>query len=227
MDVESKTYVEAVELFNRGWRHHDKPLPQVYDVVQVVFPEPIFKPYLDYREKVKRALRSRPKLRLERFLFHGTCRACLLGEGSKNARLCSLDECSMCSILRSSFDLSKCGSRNTFKRFGDGIYTTTCSSKADDYVENTSGDAHLRVLIICRVVVGNTFRHYVNAPQYVKPPSGYHSVTGEPGWDLNYQETVCYREDAIRPAFIIVYGDTPKLPVDEQLGSPYELVARP
>ena len=28
--------------------------------------------------------------------------------------------------------------------------------------------------------------------------------------DLNYEETVVYENDAIRPAFLIVYGDTPQ-----------------
>jgi hypothetical protein len=34
-------------------------------------------------------------------------------------------------------------------------------------------------------------------------------VLGEPGGDLNYEETVVYDNDAIRPAFLIVYGDHP------------------
>lgn len=32
-------------------------------------------------------------------------------------------------------------------------------------------------------------------------------VVGEPGADLNYEETVVYDNDAIRPAFLIVYGE--------------------
>ena len=34
-------------------------------------------------------------------------------------------------------------------------------------------------------------------------------VIGEPGVDLNYEETVVYDNDAIRPAFLVVYGDIP------------------
>jgi hypothetical protein len=33
-----------------------------------------------------------------------------------------------------------------------------------------------------------------------------HKVIGEPGVDLNYEETVVYDNDAIRPAFLVVYG---------------------
>jgi hypothetical protein len=35
-------------------------------------------------------------------------------------------------------------------------------------------------------------------------------VVGEPGVDLNYEETVVYRNDAIRPAYLVVYGDPPR-----------------
>lgn len=34
-------------------------------------------------------------------------------------------------------------------------------------------------------------------------------VFGEPGADLNYEETVVYSNDAVRPAYLIVYADSP------------------
>jgi hypothetical protein len=34
-------------------------------------------------------------------------------------------------------------------------------------------------------------------------------LLGEPGEDLNYQEHVVYRNDAIRPAYLVVYRDVP------------------
>jgi hypothetical protein len=37
-------------------------------------------------------------------------------------------------------------------------------------------------------------------------------ILGVPGEDLNYEETVVYNNDAIRPAFLIVYGDAPPVP---------------
>lgn len=33
-------------------------------------------------------------------------------------------------------------------------------------------------------------------------------VIGEPGVDLNYEETVVYTNDAIRPAYVVVYGES-------------------
>lgn len=54
-------------------------------------------------------VRARNEAGNEKLLFHGTNRACLLGETSRNILLCGLKECYLCSILRSSFDIKKCG----------------------------------------------------------------------------------------------------------------------
>jgi hypothetical protein len=35
-------------------------------------------------------------------------------------------------------------------------------------------------------------------------------VFGEPGADLNYEETVVYSNEAIRPAYLMVYGQPPR-----------------
>ena len=35
-------------------------------------------------------------------------------------------------------------------------------------------------------------------------------IIGEPGEDLNFQESVVYDNDAIRPAYLVVYGDVPE-----------------
>jgi len=34
-------------------------------------------------------------------------------------------------------------------------------------------------------------------------------VVGVPGVDLNYEETVVYLDEAIRPAYLIIYSDNP------------------
>jgi hypothetical protein len=63
------------------------------------------------------------------------------------------------------------------------------------------------------------------AVDFMAPPPGYHSVRlyvnsvhehffdvrsqviGEPGSELNYEETVVYHNDAIRPAYLIIYSE--------------------
>ncbi|EIW79344.1 ADP-ribosylation [Coniophora puteana RWD-64-598 SS2] len=207
LDKRSEKFAEVEQLFRKAWRHRKKEQPQVQNVFKVLWPESLLEPYLEYREQVESSRQSKDAN--EKLLFHGTNRACLLGESRDNVLLCPLKSCYLCSILRSSFDVKKCGQKNSFKRFGHGIYTSACSSKADDYTLNASQDARLRIVVLCRVVVGKTYKRYRNAPELTEPPKGYHSVSGEVGWDLNYEETVCYNNDAIRPAYIVVYGNEP------------------
>lgn len=61
------------------------------------------------RDQVQTTLKAKDKRGNEKLLFHGSNRACLLGESSASVLLCDLKECYLCSILRSSFDVSKCG----------------------------------------------------------------------------------------------------------------------
>lgn len=86
--------------------------------------------------------------------------------------------------------------------FFTSAHLLNCSTEADDYSCNLSQDARLRTLLVNRVVVGRPYRRYRNAPNLVKPPDGFDSVssssfdnhlltssqiTGEIGWDLNYE----------------------------------------
>ena len=141
----------------------------------VLAPETTLSPYLRYRyvlrvfeEKCCLIRRSResvmasPALRNrtknpanEQYLFHGTNRYCRLVEDGSRLRLCNLSKCHLCSILRDSFDVSRCGeffstewlihknsitphvngvgSKHKFRRFGTGIYTSTCSSSKNSF----------------------------------------------------------------------------------------------
>ncbi|KAI0695394.1 hypothetical protein BC835DRAFT_1414907 [Cytidiella melzeri] len=208
-------YLEVTELFKDGWSHPDKQLPYVHGVYKILSPERLLKPFRDYKSSLQNASLWNPfytKQQIdakELLLFHGTTRGCLLAENSTAGLLCNLPECYLCGIIRESFDMKKCGSKNKFSRFGTGIYTSSCSSKADDYSSNLSEKATLRVLLVNRVVVGRTHRLRRSNRTLTAPPWGYHSITGEPGDDLNYEETVVYSNEAIRPAFLIVYGDKP------------------
>ncbi|KAL4075066.1 hypothetical protein V8B97DRAFT_1949297 [Scleroderma yunnanense] len=213
VDRENPRFSEVERLFIKGWRHGKKDKPEVHFIFKVLWTEALLESYLAYRASVQRTVKAKDKRGNERLLFHGTNRACLLGETGNNVLLCSLRDCSLCSILRTSFDVTKCGSKNAFKRFGHGIYTTSCSSKADDYTTNISKEATLRVALVSRVVVGIPYKRYRNATDLVSPPNGYHSIAGEIGWDLNYEETVTYHNDTIRPAYLVVYGNRQEAPV--------------
>ncbi|KAF8808628.1 ADP-ribosylation [Phlegmacium glaucopus] len=206
-------YSTLEKKFIRGWKHPDRKKPQLQAIYKILWSDASLKPYNDYRALVA----SSPALpdrsmdpANEQLLFHGTNRYCSLAEDGSRTRLCNLPACHLCSILRNSFDVLKCGTKHKFRRFGTGIYTTSCSSKADDYVLNGDESSKRRVLLASRVVVGNPHKRRQNATNMIEPPCGHHSVVGEPGIDLNYEETVVYNNDAIRPAFLIVYGDIPQ-----------------
>jgi len=212
LEKTSPSYSRVEILFNQGWKHRQKRKPRVHAIFKVISPEGTLKPYFDYRASVEASpsMKTAGKIDVESLLFHGTRRSCLLGEDVNNLRLCALKNCSVCSIIRSSFDIEKCGSKHKFMRFGKGIYTTSCSSKADDYSSNRSPEAVFRVLLVGRVVVGKTLKRRTNATNLTELPCGYHSLTGDPGEDLNFPEHVVYDNDAIRPAYLVVYGDAPE-----------------
>ncbi|THH31281.1 hypothetical protein EUX98_g2930 [Antrodiella citrinella] len=106
----------------------------------------------------------------------------------------------------SSFKLAKFGQRTNFGRFGEGIYTSATSSKANDYVVSLSSAA-TRAILLNYVVMGKTIKMTSNQSDLKEPPTGYDSVVGEPGGDLNYDESIVYDNDAIRPIFLVIYED--------------------
>lgn len=64
----------------------------------------------------------------ERRRWHGTKRTCNIGDEGKT-QLCTAPSCSLCGIIKNSFDLSFSAKNTGFKRFGTGIYTSSTSSK--------------------------------------------------------------------------------------------------
>jgi hypothetical protein len=60
--------------------------------------------------------------------WHGTTRKCRIGDNGQ-ATLCCSRECSLCCIIRSSFDISQAMKKTGWGRFGRGIYTSSASSK--------------------------------------------------------------------------------------------------
>ncbi|EIM82248.1 ADP-ribosylation [Stereum hirsutum FP-91666 SS1] len=146
----------------------------------------------------------------ESFQLHGTNRQCMLGEDDDEVTPCDSSLCYLCCILRYSFDVAQSGKKFSFKRFGHGIYLTPVSSKAHDYVDNhlpQDAPEAPKVMILARVVLGRQITPTANMYYLQSPPEGYDSVIGRPGIhpDMNYEETVVYNNDAVRPAYLIVY----------------------
>jgi len=196
----NESYQSVQKQFTEQWKHPTQ-VPAVIKIWRIYGEQSVLDQFFRYQLEVERRT-DLPGANTRR-RFHGTIRACRLGDTSTDGALCRLSTCNMCSIIRSSFQLALVGKRTNFGRFGAGIYTSATSSKANDYY---SGSASAnRAMLLNDVVMGNTIKLTTSNASLTKPPAGYDSVIGEPGGDLNYDESIVYSNDAIRASFLIIY----------------------
>lgn len=128
--------------------------------------------------------------------WHGTRIKC-----DFKGKPCGNMDCALCNISTVGFKLNFTGTgplSKSFKRFGDGIYTARNSSKSSDYATE-------KIMFLCKVAIGNPFTTMENQVHLKSPPKGCDSVVGVPGKDLNYEETVVYHEDAVLPAYVVLW----------------------
>lgn len=137
--------------------------------------------------------------------WHGTKRKCLLGDPG-HTQLCSDSTCALCCIVRTSFDIAFYKNNTSWGRFGCGIYSSSTSSKSDSYSANTQ-TSPLKAMLLNKVVVGRGQIVNQDSPNLTAPAAGFDSVLGEPGGGgvLNFDECVVYTNDAIRPAYLVMY----------------------
>ncbi|KAG8954506.1 hypothetical protein FRC04_011834 [Tulasnella sp. 424] len=84
------------------------------------------------------------------------------------------------------------------------LVETYCAYRADDYTSNYWASQY-KVMLVARVMLGRGFKLQLTTTDLKGPPKGYHSVIGEVGLSLNYDEQVVFKDEAIRPAYVIVY----------------------
>ncbi|KAG8809437.1 hypothetical protein FRC19_005218 [Serendipita sp. 401] len=191
------------DLFTQTWQHPTSR-PTIQYIYVIVSTEEYDRMYRAYRagvESVGNFLSQGLNEGNEQFRWHGTTRECRVGDPG-NPSLCTSTSCSMCSIIRYSFDIERFGPR--WGRFGKGIYTSAVSSKSNDY-QKTLQATDWSSLLLNNVVIGNGYHIQSNSDTLLQPPSEYDSISGLPGQALNYEETVVYRNDAIRPAYLVIY----------------------
>ncbi|KAH9067953.1 ADP-ribosylation, partial [Lactarius vividus] len=182
--------------FTEQWKH-PTPVPTVIKIWRIYGERSVLDRFFLERRTGTSGANTRRR-------FHGTIRKCRLGDTSTDGALCKLSDCNMCSIIRSSFQLAHVGKRTNFGRFGAGIYTSATSSKANDYYGGSASSN--RAMLLNDVVMGEGIKLTTTDESLTKPPAGYDSVIGEPGGDLNYDESIgAVENDAIRASFLIVY----------------------
>ncbi|KAF9646701.1 ADP-ribosylation, partial [Thelephora ganbajun] len=201
------TYHSVVNQFVQSWRH-PTCCPNVQAIYKVVTRPEITDRYNVYRNVVEfrggftaMGLTSGNQQRQ----WHGTNRACRVGDPHQTF-LCYSPQCALCSIIRTSFDIARSKEKTGWGRFGNGIYTSSTSSKSNDYSKNIVPSPWKAVLLAC-VVVGKAKAFILDHPKLTQPPEGFDSVIGEPSFlgSLNYDELVVYTNDAVRPAYLVMY----------------------
>jgi len=206
-----KTFKSVTGQFKASWRHKTA-CPTVRKIYKVVSTPASVTKYEAYRSAIENRghfAKAGKSAGNEHRRWHGTTRVCRLGDPGSSvtgATLCSLASCALCNILRTSYRVRLCGRKTGWGRFGQGIYTSATSSKSNDYSSNTTPSRY-KVIILNKVIVGRGCKMTRDNTGLTAPPAGYDSVLAEavPGGSLNYDELVCYTDDAIRPSYVVVY----------------------
>ena len=132
--------------------------------------------------------------------FHGTNLTCSLSPSS--TQLCNQQGCSVCGILQNGFLLNFSQTKHGWGRFGRGLYFSSTSSKSLDYT-NPNGSG-VRAIFVAYVMVGKGRKLTSDDPARTSAGSGFHSVLGEVGQVLNYDEIVTYDNSSALPGYLIL-----------------------
>ncbi|KZT64779.1 hypothetical protein DAEQUDRAFT_759736 [Daedalea quercina L-15889] len=187
--------------FQDQWKHPTS-VPTVHKIWKIYCDKQHNGQFSRYRLSVER-LRNIPNGNSKR-RWHGTIRACNIGDSEAWASVCQSNACSLCGIIKTSFRLANAGQRTNFGRFGAGIYTSATSSKANDYVHQR-GRSPYKAMLLSDVVMGKAIKLTTDNVSLREAPAGYDSVVGEPGGSLKYDEAIVYKNEAIRPLFLVIY----------------------
>ncbi|KAF7336996.1 PARP catalytic domain-containing protein [Mycena venus] len=189
-----------------SWRHTGKncpPVRRVYKIVATQATQASYKAYQTAVESAGHFVASGRSPGNENRRWHGTRRECNLGDKG-HTQFCASTKCSLCCIIKSSFDISLWGTKTGWGRFGKGIYTSSTSSKSNDYSHNDCSSS-FKAILLNKVIVGKGCKLTHDSVSLTAPPAGYDSVLAEKGGSLNYDELVVYTNDAIRPSFLVIY----------------------
>ncbi|KAF9243539.1 ADP-ribosylation [Melanogaster broomeanus] len=185
------TFKSVSDQFKASWRHQT-PCPIVRRVYKVIGHPSSIARYEAYRASVEargKFVAAGRSAGNENRRWHGTTRECLLGDQGTSEPLLNLF-----------------GKKTGWGRFGAGIYTSSTSSKSNDYSSNVK-PSNQKAILLNKVIVGKGYKMTQDNTSLTAPPPGYDSVLAEVvvGGSLNYDELVCYAENAIRPSYLLIY----------------------
>lgn len=211
-------YLDAENLFTANWQD-EYNAPTLEAVYQVQGARKIRTAYKKYRAEVESSrpfLGRRNKLGHpmlegnEKILFRGISRSCNIGENGKT-ETCDNSDCKLCETLESGFGpyLEKRRKHWTGAKLGAALYSCLDSLKAATYAKNI-GEAQgspVHILALCRVVAGRPFDTEFEE-SFNKPPEGYNSVFGIPGYGSAFKTPECavYNKNAICVTHLLVFS---------------------
>ncbi|KAG9010486.1 hypothetical protein FRB90_007799 [Tulasnella sp. 427] len=157
-------YADIVQQFNATWTGGygygavgllataAKPAnPTIKRICKVVNSKAVETRYQTYRKQIEAkgnfAAQGKPEGNEHR-RWHGTHRACTVGDTANNLTLCVNAACRLCSIIRVSFQTSSsvCAS--------SGIYTSAFSGVSNGYTGAATPGSPYKAMFLARVVVG-------------------------------------------------------------------------
>ncbi|KIM28484.1 hypothetical protein M408DRAFT_142743 [Serendipita vermifera MAFF 305830] len=198
------------DMFKEAWRHHTTaPTPQyIFVIVSTEENDRMYNAYKQGIESQRNFLAQNLTEGNEQYRWYGTIRECNVGDPGRGV-LCTSAHCSTCWVIRHSFDVDRfgqdCGS-------GRGVYSSADSFTANRH-SKTFNQSPWTAQLLTSVVVGGLSTGYdkdgPKMPDY--PPDGHDRIGGQRGKPLTYNGTVVYRNDAIRPMYLVLYL-TPRAP---------------
>ncbi|KAG8985835.1 hypothetical protein FRB90_004419 [Tulasnella sp. 427] len=196
-------FTDVAGQFKTAWKHTANP-PRVAKVYKVILPQSLIDKYDTYKRNLEAAGNFTAKGMQpanERRRWHGTRRTCKVGDDPKNLSFCNNTQCSVCLILKNSYDVKFAAAG----MFGKGIYTSATSSKSDTYTRGAAPGSPYKAMFLNRVAVGKG-KILTSADSSLRAsPAGFDSVIANPGSGLNYDELIVYDNDAIRTSWLLLY----------------------
>ena len=186
----SKSFSQVQALFQKTWARAKGDCPTISCVFLVTNTQ------LETRWKQYQT--TLPVQAVEQY-YHGTKLTCDI---VTQCTACNDSDCGICGISQMGMD-RRCIQKNiNFQRFGHGFYFAPNSSKCHDY---TQGVRKHRAMFQCDILPGKKHIRKKGDRNLKAPPQGCHSVYGQAGGELNYEELVVYNPDCVMPRYIIVY----------------------
>ncbi|QCD76651.1 PolyADP-ribose polymerase [Vigna unguiculata] len=186
--------------------YSESMLGEIDCILKVVNIPKTFACFEEYREKVKEKAEKQKKKHPrcvadgnELLRFHGTTIACSLGINSCY-RLCTLDYCGICQILRHGFSSNK-----EFKG-ALGVYTTSTSGKAFESISiMTSHERPFsrKSIIVCRVIAGRICSPLEGIEE--RADSEFDSLAEKINGHSDVEELYVLNPRALLPCFVVIY----------------------